>query len=107
MPCTNRIGGNKMKKYELTFNQYCEDWLNNSRYKESYLKNSMLWNNKREQLLKEWVKELENAAIENIIPSDVLMSYIRIFGENALFSTFRGVHLKGIQNFRIPKKVRD
>jgi hypothetical protein len=35
------------------------------------------------------------------------MSYIAQTSEDVLFRIFRGVYSKGIQNFRIPKKIRD
>lgn len=92
---------------QLTFNQYCQKWLKNCKYGKSYLKNQILWINKKEELLKQWTNELLEIATKETLRTPVIMSFIRIYGESTLFNTFRGVYEMGVKNFRISKKIRD
>ena len=96
-----------MKLYEMTYKQYCQYWLKNAKYKNTYENSIDKWENKKRDLIIEWRNALLERALIGAIPSDVLMSYIRIFSEGDLFRTFRGIHSKGVENFRISKKIRD
>jgi len=98
-----------MELYEMTFKQFCENWLEeNSKYKAKYLEKPALWEyHKKMSLYSQWEKILLERAEVGPIPSDVLMSFIRRNGEGLLFRMFRGRYEKGIQNFKIPKSIRD
>lgn len=94
------------EKWEMTFPQYCQDYLESCRYRAAYEANPQKWENKKQYLLNDWVNVLKERAKVGPIPSPVIMSYIRQFGERALFSVFRGVYEPGISHFRIPATVR-
>lgn len=96
-----------LKPYEMTYNQYCSHWLEHCKYIKSYVDNPNLWNAKKRDLLIEWKNVLLERARVFPLPSKVLVSYIREFGEADLFRTFRGIYEQGIRNFRIPKRTRD
>ena len=92
----------------MTFKQFCEYTLENCKYKKTYLEKPEVWeNHKRSNLFPKWEKILLERAEVGPIPSDVIMSFIRLSDENTMYRTFRGVWAKGIQNFKIPKSIRD
>lgn len=85
------------EKYEMTFNQYCEDFLN-GRYGSKYRENKKLWEQFKETNLKEkWVNILLKRAEEGTIPEIVMRSYVNMFGEARARRIFRGRLEKGIE----------
>ena len=96
-----------MELWEMTFKQYKEYLLENSKYKEMYKLKPILWQQREREHFIQWESILLTRAEVDVIPSDVLMSYVRQTSEGELFRRFRGVTSKGIQNFRIPKSIRD
>ena len=99
-----------MELWEMTFKQYREHLLENNKYKNAYQSNvkmQELWESYKNIHLREWINVLLERAEIGVIPSDVLMSYIRNLSESDLFRTFRGTKSKGIEEFRIPKKIKD
>lgn len=94
-----------MELWEMTYKQYCNNYLENCKYKNNYLNNNDRWEQKKKDLITVWENMLLDHAEDKIIPSDVLQSYIRVFGEERLFTRFKGTKEKGISNFRIPKKI--
>lgn len=94
------------EKWEMTFPQYCQDYLANCRYKAAYEADPKKLPALYATLLPAWVKELEERAQAGPIPSPVLMSFIRQFDEGVLFRTFRGNCAPGISRFRIPASSR-
>ena len=95
-----------MEIWEMTYNQFCDHYLNNCKYKNAYLANLKAWENRKKDIITDWENTLLEHAENNIIPSDVLQSYIRLFDEERLFTRFSGKKSKGISNFRIPAKIR-
>jgi hypothetical protein len=93
-----------MNLWELTFKQYREYKLDTNKYKDKYLENPDAWDFKEVEHMIEWENILLERAKIGIIPSKVFQSYIRVFGEQRMFSKFRGVHSEGIKKFRIPHK---
>jgi hypothetical protein len=108
MPQSNKKGVLLMKKesWELTYKQFCEQWLKDCKYKTSYEANKNLWLGKQEDLKPIWIQELMKRAEVGSLSPQVIMSFIRLYGEKDLFRTFRGRWEKGVQDFRIPKKLR-
>ena len=95
-----------MELWEMTYNQFCDHYLNNCKYKNAYLKNNQLWENRKKDLITDWENILLEVAEIKIISSKVLQSYIRIFGKQRLFARFSGRKFKGISNFKIPAKIK-
>lgn len=96
-----------MELWEMTFRQYRQHLLENNKYKNTYLNDKKLWNNKEQSQLITWELLLLERAKIGIVPSYVIMSYIREYGEKRLFARFRGIHSLGIMNFRMSQSVRD
>jgi len=98
-----------MENYEMTFKQFCENWLENSKYKTKYIADAKTWERHKMSILyPKWEKVLLERAEVGPIPSDVLISFNRINkNEEFMFRLFRGKYSKGIQDFKIPKSVRD
>ena len=96
-----------MELWKLTFKQYDEWCLETSKYKEKYLEKPTLWESLKIWRAKDWENILLLRAEEGPIPSKVLQSYIRVFGEPRMKSQFRGIRYLGIQDYRIPKKIRE
>jgi hypothetical protein len=96
-----------VEKWQMTFNQYCEDYLKNCRYRAAYEADRKKWENKKRDLLNGWVEELKTRALVGPLSSPVIVSFIRQFDEALLYRTFRGIYEKGIENFRIPQKLRE
>jgi hypothetical protein len=96
-----------MEKWEMTFPQYCQDYLENCRYKAAYEADPKKLPALYATLLPAWVSELMERAQVGPIPSPVIMSFIRQFDESLLYRTFRGIYESGIKDFRISKNVRD
>jgi len=94
-----------MNKYEMTYEQFCENWLENAKYKKSYLNDSKLWEGKKRNLFLNWEKVLLERAEIGSIPENVLMSFISMSDEKTMFRTFKGVWAKGIQEFRIKEEA--
>lgn len=86
-----------MELWEMTFKQFCENWLNNSRYKDKYKKDATRWNNKKRDLQLQWISILEERAEEGTIPEKVIRSFVNMFGEEQTRRTFRGVKEKGLE----------
>jgi hypothetical protein len=86
--------------WKLTYNQYCENWLNNSRYKEAYKADSKKWENKKKDLKIEWICILEQRAEEGDIPEKVIRCLIDIIGQETVLRTFRGVKEKGLKSWQ-------
>ena len=95
------------EKWEMTFPQYCQDYLENCRYKAAYEADPRKLPALYATLLPAWVSELMERAQIGPIPSPVLMSFIRQFDEGVLFRTFRGNCAPGISRFRIPASKRN
>ena len=73
---------------EMTFKQYCNDFLNNSKYGKKYLNDELLWNGKREQLKLEWKEKV--LMMECPAKEIVIRSFIEEFGIDSINSVFRG-----------------
>lgn len=87
----------------LTYKQYVENYIDNSKYKEKYLQNKKLMDWKKEDLKQDWVNYLIEKAKAEVFPHWVCQDFIRRFGEKMFFRVFRGVSAKGISEFRVPK----
>lgn len=96
-----------MEKWEMTFKQYLEYAFENNKYKKVYEQKLELWDIKRKQHFRDWENILLERAEIGVIPSDVIMSYIRETSESVMFRMFKGTRAKGISDFRIPKKIRE
>lgn len=95
-----------MEKFEMTFKEFCENWLANAKYASKYIADSKLWeNHKRSNLYPSWEKTLVERAEVGPIPENVLNSFIEVNNENLLFRLFRGRLEKGIQDFRIKEEA--
>lgn len=93
--------------YEMTFKQYRDYLLENSKYKQTYIIKPEKWEEKLNQHKIQWEEILLNHALENVLLTKVIQSYIRSFNEKRLYSIFRGVYQKGVSDYLIPKKIRD
>lgn len=100
----------KKEKWEMTFNQYCEDFLNNSKYKEKYKSNKTLWEGQKKLLLDKWYKLLQERAEEGDIPEIVIRSLVKEIGESTVRRIFRGTKEKGLYSWeqtQIKKQYRE
>jgi hypothetical protein len=88
-----------MNLWELTYIQFCENWLENSKYKKSYKANQTMWEGKKKELLKQWEDILLQRAEVGSIPEKVIRSYVNMFGEEATRRIFRGVKAKGLEEW--------
>ncbi len=99
-----------MEKWELTFQQYREDYLENCKYKETYKKDPVKWEMKKMELIKQWEDILLERAEIGSIPEKVIRSYVNMFGEKATRRIFRGVKEKGLQEWeqtQVKKQYRE
>lgn len=90
-----------MNKWELTYNQFCQDFLDNNKYKKAYLAKPETWENKKKDLLIQWQNILFNRAEIGSIPEIVIRSYVNIFGEELTRRQFRGTKEKGLADWLI------
>ena len=100
----------KKEKWEMTYNQYCENWLNNNKYASSYKKDTIKWNAKKKELLNEYYKLLQDRAEIGDIPEIVIRSLIKEIGEDQVVRIFRGTKEKGLyswQQTQIKKQYRE
>lgn len=91
----------------MTFKQYCDNYLENSRYGAKYKElglNSDQWKECKGNLLIKWKEEVLKHAENYPLETKVIVSWGRQFGEWTIFRTFRGKYEKGIKNYKIPKK---
>lgn len=88
-----------MNLWELTYNQFCNNWLENSKYKKAYKGNPVMWEGKKRELLKQWEDVLLQRAEVGSIPEKVIRSYANLFGESATRRIFRGTKGKGLQEW--------
>ena len=73
---------------EMTFKQYCADFLNNSKYGAKYKSNETLWNGKKEELKLKWKEEVLN--MDSSAKEIVIRSFVEEFGVQSLNALFRG-----------------
>lgn len=85
-----------MEKYQMTYIQFCENWLENSKYRETYKAKTAMWDAKKIDLKQEWVNILFGRAAEGSIPEVVIRSYVNMFGEDQTRRNFRGTLEKGL-----------
>lgn len=80
----------------MTYIKFCENWLDNNKYKESYKSNPAKWEAKKVDLKQEWVNILFERAAEGSIPEVVIRSYVNMFGEEQTRRNFRGTLERGL-----------
>lgn len=85
--------------WEMTFNQYCENFLNTNRYAKKYKENPTMWEGKKQDLLESWWQLLQDRAEIGDIPEIVIRSAVNIFGESKIRRIFRGTKEKGLQSW--------
>lgn len=96
--------------WEMTFNQYCKEFLNSNRYGAKYKKNPAMWEGKKNDLYKVWEQALEDRAEIGDIPEVVIRSLVNIVGVESVRRTFRGVKEKGLKSWertQINKVLRE
>jgi len=97
----------KKELYEMTFNQFCENWLNNSKYANKYKNNNKVWEDKKKDLFREWDQVLETRAEIGDIPEIVIRNLISIVGQESVLRTFRGTKEKGLYSwFETQKRIQ-
>lgn len=99
-----------MESWQLTYIQFCENWLKNNKYKKAYQTNPEKWENKKRDLLKDWEDILLERAEIGSIPEKVIRSYVNLFSEKRARSMFRGRKEKGLQEWeqtQIKKQHRE
>lgn len=98
------------EKWEMTYNQYCEYILENSKYKEIYKRDKIKWENKKNNLLDEWYQILQDRAEVGDIPEIVVRDMIKRIGKNIVLRIFRGTKEKGLCSWKrtqIKKQYRE
>ena len=88
-----------MELWEMTYNQYCEYWLNTNKYKHQYKNDRQKWENKKQDLKLKWISILEERAEIGDIPEQVIRSLVNLVGKEVVLRTFRGTKGKGLQSW--------
>ena len=88
-----------MEIWEMTYKQYCEYYIENSRYKDSIKNSKSQLESTKNSCLNRWVKSLEERAEIGDIPEKVIRVYVDMFGENQLKRVFRGIKSKGLKSW--------
>ena len=99
-----------MELWELTYIQYCNNWLENSKYKKAYKASPEKWESKKRDLLQDWINILYARAEIGSISEKVIRSYVNLFGEKDTRRIFRGTKEKGLYDWeqtQIKKIYRD
>ena len=95
-----------MDVWKLTFNQYLDYYINNSKYKNKILENKTQYEATKNICLQKWINELFKRAEVGSIPEIVIRSYIKIFDINQLKINFRGIKQKGLQEWEETQKKK-
>jgi len=99
-----------MQLWELTYIQFCNNFLKNNKYKNAYKANHEKWESKKKDLLLDWVNILYERAEVGSIPEKVIRSYVNLFGEKTTRRMFRGRKEKGLEAWeqaQIKKQYRE
>jgi len=86
-----------MQIWEMTYNQYLNYTIDNSKYKNAIKSNPKQLEATKNSCLQKWVNALEERAEIGSIPEKVIRTYIIIFGEKQTRRIFRGVKAKGLE----------
>jgi hypothetical protein len=88
-----------MESWKLTYNQYCENWLENNKYKAAYKADQVKWENKKKDLKIEWICLLEERAEDGDLPEKVIRCLVDMVGRESVLRTFRGTKEKGLTSW--------
>lgn len=86
-----------MEAWEMTYKQYCDYTINNSKYKQAIKSNPKQLEATKNICLQKWVNALEERAEQGSIPEKVIRSYVNMFGEEQTRRIFRGTKAKGLE----------
>uniref|UniRef100_A0A6M3XIG7 Defence against restriction A C-terminal domain-containing protein n=1 Tax=viral metagenome TaxID=1070528 RepID=A0A6M3XIG7_9ZZZZ len=86
---------------QMTSKEFINEALRLNRYREKYEKDPKLMNEFTSSGIQKWKELVEKHGEVGKLPDKVIEDYIKLFGEKALFSVFRGTKAKGIEGWRI------
>ena len=86
---------------KMTSKEFINEALRLNRYREKYEKDPKLMNEFTSSGIQKWKELVEKHGEVGKLPDKVIEDYIQLFGEQALFSVFRGTKAKGIEGWRI------
>jgi hypothetical protein len=86
---------------QMTSKEFINEALRLNRYREKYEKDPKLMNEFTSSGIQKWKELVEKHGEVGKLPDKVIEDYIQLFGEQALFSVFRGTKAKGIEGWRI------
>jgi hypothetical protein len=99
----DKISGEHLQEtaWQMTSKDFINESLKLNRYRASYEKNPKLMNDFTNSLIQKWKELVEKHGEIGKLSDKVIENYIKLFGEKALFSVFRGLKAKGIEGWRI------
>jgi hypothetical protein len=90
----------KKEIWEMTYEQYCTNYIENSKYSKAIKSNETQLKATRNICLTNWTKALEERAEIGSIPEIVIRAYVKMFGEEQTKRVFRGTKEQGLKEWR-------
>lgn len=99
----DKIAGDHLRDIagQMTSKEFINEALRLNRYREKYEKDPKLMNEFTSSGIQKWKELVEKHGEVGKLPDKVIEDYVQLFGEQALFSVFRGTKAKGIEGWRI------
>ncbi len=85
--------------WEMTYEQYCTNYIENSKYTKAIKSNKNQLDSTRKSCLQKWIKALEERAEIGSIPEIVIRAYVKMFGEEQTKRVFRGIKEQGLKDW--------
>lgn len=91
--------------YEMTLIQYTAYLLNQNKYRQSYKKSAKAMESFKAEAERKWIEVLLARAEVEKLDNVVINDFVKRYGTECLFRTFRGIYENGIKGW-IPSVVR-